>query len=136
MKELTLLATTENIDRVIDFVNEELDNNSCPLKTKLVIDVAVDEVFANISNYAYAPNTGEVTIKVEFTENPKGCAITFIDGGIPYDPLKKDDPNVKLSAVEREIGGLGVFMVKKSMDNVEYEYKNNKNILRITKLYS
>lgn len=136
MKELTLLATTENIDRVIDFVNEELENNSCPLKTKLTLDVAIDEIFANIANYAYAPNTGEVTIKVEFTENPKGCAITFIDGGTPYDPLKKDDPNVKLSAVEREIGGLGVFIVKKSMDNVEYEYKNNKNILKITKLYS
>ena len=133
MKELTLQATTENVDRVIDFVNEELDRVSCPLKTKIEIDIAVDEIFANIANYAYTPNVGDATIKIEFTDDPKACIITFIDSGIHYDPLKKEDPNVKLSAAERKIGGLGIFIVKKSMSNIEYERKDNKNILKITK---
>ena len=133
MKEITLLATIENIEKVIDFVNLELEEMSCPTDIKMTIDVAVDEIFANIANYAYKPNVGEAKVIVENSDNPKSITISFVDNGIPYNPLIRKEPDVKLSINEREIGGLGIFIVKKSMDNVEYEYKNNQNILRIKK---
>jgi anti-sigma regulatory factor (Ser/Thr protein kinase) len=76
---------------------------------------------------------GPATIKVEVTQDPLAVVITFIDSGVPYDPLAKDDPDVTLSAEQRAMGGLGIYMVKKSMDDITYEYKNGQNILRIKK---
>ena len=99
------------------------------------IDVAVDELFGNIAHYAYGTGTGPVTVRVETLTEPPGARITFIDQGVPYDPLAKEDPDVTLSAKERKIGGLGIFLVKKSMDDVAYEYKDGQNILRIRKNY-
>ena len=133
MKEITLPATIENIEKATEFVNVELEKIKCPPRAKAEIDVAIDELFSNIANYAYKTNVGKVTMKLEMQENPQAVTITFIDNGIPYDPLKRADPNISLSANDREIGGLGVFMVKKSMDSVEYEYKDNHNILKIKK---
>ncbi len=133
MKELTIDAKVENIDVVTKFVNAELEALDCPLKAQMQIDVAIDELFGNISNYAYNPEVGPATVRVEVTEDPLAVVITFIDGGVPYDPLSKADPNVKLSAEEREIGGLGIFLVKKTMDDIAYEYKDGKNILKIKK---
>ncbi len=133
MKELTIDAKVENIDVVTDFVNAELEALDCPMKAQMQIDVAIDELFGNISNYAYNPEVGPATVRVEVTEEPLAVVITFIDGGVPYDPLAKADPNVKLSAEEREIGGLGIFLVKKTMDDIAYEYKDGKNILKIKK---
>ena len=131
--EITLPATIENVEKVTEFVNAELAKINCPAKAKAEIDIAIDELFSNIANYAYNPEVGKATVKVEVQENPQALVITFMDKGIPYDPLKREDPNVKLSADERGIGGLGIFMVKKTMDSVEYEYKDNHNILKIKK---
>lgn len=133
MKELTLPATIENIETVIDFVNGQLEEIKCPLKAQTQIDIAIDELFGNIAHYAYNPETGPATVRVEVTEDPIAVVITFIDRGVPYDPLKKEDPDITLSAEERAIGGLGIFMVKKTMDEISYEYKDGKNILRIKK---
>ena len=133
MKELNISATIENIAAVTAFVDEQLEELDCPMRTQLQVDVAIDELFGNIAHYAYNPEVGAATVRVEVTENPLSVVITFIDNGVPYDPLAKADPDVTLSAEERQIGGLGIYMVKKSMDDVSYEYKNGQNILRIKK---
>lgn len=133
MKEMTIPATVENIEKVTEFVNSQLEEIDCPIKARMQIDIAIDELFGNIANYAYNPETGPATVRVEVTEAPISVVVTFIDHGIPYDPLKKDDPDVTLSAEERAIGGLGIFMVKKTMDEITYEYKDGQNILRIRK---
>lgn len=133
MKELTIPATVENIEKVTEFVNSQLEEINCPIKAKMQIDIAIDELFGNIAHYAYNPETGPATVRVEVTEAPISVIVTFIDHGIPYDPLKKDDPDVTLSSEERAIGGLGIFMVKKTMDEITYEYKDGQNILSIRK---
>lgn len=133
MKELTAAATVENIDAVTAFVNEQLEALECPVKAMMQIDIAIDELFGNIAHYAYHPETGSATVRVEVAEEPLAVIITFIDNGIPYDPLAAEDPDTTLSAEERGVGGLGVYMVKKSMDEITYEYKNGQNILKIKK---
>ena len=133
MKELTVDAAVENIEVVTDFVNEQLEALHCPVKAQTQIAIAIDELFGNIARYAYNPEVGAATVRVEVVEKPLAVTVTFIDGGRPYDPLAKEDPDVTLSAEERGIGGLGIYMVKKSMDGISYEYKNGQNILKITK---
>ncbi|MBO4429307.1 MAG: SpoIIE family protein phosphatase [Clostridia bacterium] len=133
VKELTIAAKTENLDEVLAFVDSHLDENICSPKVKMQIDVAVEELYVNIAHYAYNPEVGPATVRVEVEEDPPAVAITFIDHGVPYDPLAKADPDITLSAEERQIGGLGIFMVKKSMDNIDYEYRDGQNILRIKK---
>ena len=133
MKELTIAATVENIETVTDFVNEQLEALDCPMKVQMQIDIAIDELFGNIAHSAYNPEIGHATVRVEVIEEPLSVVITFIDNGVPYDPLAKADPDTTLSADEREIGGLGIYMVKKSMDDITYEYKDGQNILKIKK---
>ena len=133
MKELTIAATVENIEVVTDFVNEQLEELNCPMKVQIQIDIAIDELFGNIAHYAYTPEVGDATVRVEATEDPLAVVITFIDKGVPYDPLAKADPDTTLPAEERKIGGLGIYMVKKSMDDVTYAYKDGQNILAIKK---
>ena len=133
MKELNIAATVENIEVVTDFVNEQLEALDCPIKAQMQIDIAIDELFGNIAHYAYNPEVGDATVRVEVTEDPLAVIITFIDKGVPYDPLAKEDPDVTLSAEERGIGGLGIYMVKKTMDEITYEYKDGMNILAIKK---
>ena len=133
MTELTIDATVENIGIVTDFVNEQLEALDCPMKAQMQIDIAIDELFGNIAHYAYNPEVGDATVRVEIIEDPLTVVITFIDKGVPYDPLAKEDPDVTLSAEERGIGGLGIYMVKKSMDDITYEYKDGQNILKIKK---
>ncbi len=133
MKELTVDATVENIQPVTEFVDELLERYDCPMKAQLQIDIAIDELFSNIAHYAYNPDVGPATVRVEVTQDPLSVLITFIDKGVPYDPLAKADPEISGSAEERQIGGLGIYMVKKTMDDVSYEYKDGQNILRIRK---
>ncbi len=134
MEELTIEATIDNIPTVTEFVDKKLEEHNCPLKTQTQIDIVIDELFSNIANYAYDPETGPATVRVEVDESePMAVYITFIDGGKPYDPLKQEDPDTTLSAEERSVGGLGIFLVKKTMDDITYEYKDGKNILRIKK---
>ena len=133
MKELTIAAKIENIEAVTDFVNEQLEALDCPKKAQMQIDIAIDELFGNIAHYAYNPEIGQATVRVEVSQDPLAVVITFIDNGMPYDPLAKADPDTTLSVEERDIGGLGIYMVKKSMDEITYEYKDGQNILAIKK---
>ena len=133
VKELKLEAVDENLGRVLEFVDGELEALDCPQKTQMKIDVAVEEIFVNIAHYAYKPETGLALIRIETGSDPKRVSITFRDWGVPYDPLAKPDPDVTLSAEERQIGGLGIFMVKKSMDEMKYEYADGQNMLTIVK---
>lgn len=135
MGVLNIDAEVSNLDKVLAFVDEKLESYGCLPKTQMQIDIAVEEIFVNIASYAYNPEKGSAAISVETQEDPLAVIITFTDGGVPYDPLKKPDPDVTLSAEKRQIGGLGIYMVKKSMDNVTYEYKDGKNILTITKKF-
>lgn len=133
MKKITVPAKTEELDRVLDFVNETLEGTDCSMRIQTQIDIAVEEIFVNIANYAYNPEIGKAEIVVEITEKPVTVAITFEDSGVPYNPLEKQDPDITLNAEERDIGGLGIFMAKKSMDDIEYTYRDGKNILTIKK---
>lgn len=133
MKELTVKAVIENIQTVTAFVDEQLEMLNCPMKAQMQIGIAIDELFGNIAHYAYYPGGGEATVRVEVSKDPLAVIITFIDQGIPYDPLANADPDISLSAEERKIGGLGIYMVKKSMDEISYEYRGGQNILKIKK---
>ncbi len=133
MNELTVDAKVDNLRVVLSFVDAELEKYECSMKTQMQIDIAVEELFVNIANYAYSPVIGVATVRVEVKDDPLSVYVTFVDEGKPYDPLAKEDPDVSLSAEEREVGGLGIYMVKKSMDAVEYEYKDGANILTIVK---
>ena len=132
MKELNIEAKVENLPEVLSFIDSELEANDCPMKAQMQIDVAVEELFVNIASYAYTPNIGEAVIGIEIIDGTNVCII-FKDSGIPFDPTSKVDPDVSLSAEERQIGGLGIFMVKKSMDEFKYRYEDGQNILTIEK---
>jgi anti-sigma regulatory factor (Ser/Thr protein kinase) len=133
VKELTIEATPENVDTVIEFVDAQLEEYGCGMKEQMAIDVAIDELFANIAHYAYNPETGYATVRVDVLQDPLSVEVTFIDNGKQYDPLAKDDPDTTLSVEDRPIGGMGILIVKKSMDAVNYEYKDGRNILTIKK---
>ncbi len=131
--ELLIEATTDNLEAVQNFVNKHLEETDCPPKTQMQIGLAVEEIFVNIAHYAYAPRLGSAMVRVEVFDNPLCVCISFIDNGVPYDPLAKQDPDITLSANDRQIGGLGIFMTKKIMDDISYEYKNGQNILKLKK---
>lgn len=133
MAELNIAAKTEKLNEVISFVEEQLEAVNCPPKIMMQISVAVEEIFVNIAHYAYAPGEGMADIIFELSDDNAVVRISFSDSGIPYNPLNNHEPDITLSAEDRQIGGLGVFMVKKSMDNVEYEYLDGHNILTIEK---
>ena len=135
MKEITVGAKIENIKVVINFINQGLDETGCPEKMRKQIDIAVDELFSNIAQYAYGENVGDAQICVGFENNPKSVVISFADKGIPYNPLEKDDPDVTLSVDDRPIGGLGIFLAKNIMDIISYEFKEGKNILTVKKSF-
>jgi len=132
MKEITVPSKLESVSDVTAFLDAELEAHDCSMKAQMQIDVAVDEIFSNIARYAYAPNTGDATVRIDFDDTPSAI-ITFIDNGVPYNPLEKSDPDVTLDAEEREIGGLGIFIVKKTMDKVDYLFENGQNIFTIVK---
>ena len=131
--ELTLAAALENLDTVQSFVAEALERAGCPLRTQMQIEVAVEEIFVNIAQYAYAPETGDVTVFAEVSGDPAVLTLRFSDGGIPYDPLARQDPDIGLPAEERDIGGLGVYMTKQFMDELHYEYRDGRNVLTMKK---
>ena len=129
-------ATDENLEAVNDFIHEQIKPFSCHSQTLFQIDLAVEEIFVNISHYAYSPDKGTVQIdcSVEKTSDaPAKLTVSFTDRGKSFNPLAKPDPDITLSVEEREIGGLGIFLTKKYMDSVLYERKDNQNILTFTK---
>jgi len=133
--ELRVEARRENMNQVLGFLDEHLERWECPLKVQAQLDIAVEEIFVNIASYAYGDKPGSAIIRLEETHDPKGISITFMDGGMPFDPLAKPDPDVTLSAQDRSIGGLGIYLVKKSMDDMQYRYTGNCNILTIRKKF-
>ncbi|MEE0843900.1 MAG: ATP-binding protein [Ruminococcus sp.] len=133
MQELIVEADRMNLPQVQAFIDEQLEEVGCPMPAQISIDIAVEELFVNIASYAYGNGSGKAVVQVTVHEDPLSVEITFIDNGAPYDPLAKADPDTTLSLKERKKGGLGIFMVKKSMDNVSYEYKDGNNILTIKK---
>ena len=133
VSELTLPADASNLPEVMGFVEEQLKRKGCTEKTAAQIGVAVEEIFVNITSYAYPNGSGDATIRIKFEGEPEQAEITFIDRGVAYDPLKKDDPDITLSAEDREIGGLGIYMVKKCMDDIKYEYIDGCNRLTLIK---
>ncbi len=135
MKALTLEATLENLTQVTGFLERELEAAGCPMKAQIAISIAAEEIYVNIAHYAYAPGTGKASVRIEILNDPTAARITFIDGGVAFDPLAKEDPDVTLSGEERAIGGLGIYMTKKSMDDVRYARTDGKNVLTIVKSY-
>ncbi|MBR2552095.1 MAG: SpoIIE family protein phosphatase [Erysipelotrichaceae bacterium] len=135
MKEITVEAKIDNVGPVTDFIDEQLEKLDCPFKARTQIDVAIDEIFSNIAKYAYPQGNGKATVRFEPQSDPRGACIWFIDEGIPYDPLSAETPDVSLPAEERDVGGLGIFLVRKTMDDVRYEYKDGKNILCLHKRF-
>lgn len=133
MTELTVDATVDNIKSVTDFVDKQLGAFGCPTKTKMQIDIAIDELFSNIAHYAYAPDVGSVRVLFEVIKNPLAVIITFIDRGVQYNPLTGKEPDITLGAQERRAGGLGIYIVKNIMDEITYEYRDSQNILKIKK---
>lgn len=131
--ELTVEAVVDNLGKVTTFVDEKLEEVECPAKVKIKINIAIDEIFSNIAHYAYCPKTGMVTVQVEVLKEPLTACITFIDQGIPYNPLSIPAPDISLPMEERQIGGLGIYLVRKIMDDVSYEYREGENILTIKK---
>jgi len=131
--ELTLEASVEALPQVTAFLEERLEAADCPMKAQMQLSIAAEEIFVNIAHYAYAPGTGEATVRLELGGEPPAARVTFIDRGVPFDPLKKTDPDITLAAEDRQIGGLGIYMTKKTMDDVRYEYRDGQNILTLVK---
>ena len=126
-------AIRENIPRITEFVDAELEQLGCGVKAQMSIDIALDEILANISYYAYAPGKGMVEVSFDYDEREGAAVITFRDRGVRFDPLQKEEPDTTLAAHKRKIGGLGIFLVRKTMDAVEYRHEDGFNILTIRK---
>ena len=133
MKEITVDAMIENMNTVTAFVDDFLDQIACPMKSRIQINIVIDEIFGNICHYAYKDSVGAVTVRVESGNTPKAVFLTFTDNGIPYNPLDTEDPDITSSSEERKIGGLGIYLVKKNMDEMKYEYLNQQNRLWMEK---
>ena len=132
MKDITVDATLDNLEVVQNFVSEELESQGCSMKVMMQIEIAVEEIYVNIVHYAYNPEIGKATIRCEVTEDPMQVIIQFMDSGVPFDPLAKEDADITLSAEERQIGGLGIFMVKKMASDISYAYEDESNVLTVT----
>lgn len=134
MPKITVEAKKENLPQVTDFIHSFLKNNNVPQKTIMQTELAAEEIFINIASYAYAPESGTAEISCSVNSEKKQFSISFKDFGTPFNPLEKPDPDVTLSAEQRKIGGLGIFITKQYMDNIEYTFQDC-NILKITKKF-
>ena len=133
MIESIFPATEDQLEPVQSFIDGDLEQYDCPPKAQIQLAVAVEEIFINIVRYAYHPEVGLATVRCSVGGDPLQVTIQFLDNGKPFNPLAKEDTDITLSAEERGIGGLGILMVKKSMDAVDYAYENGSNVLTIKK---
>ena len=129
------LATLSKRQQVIDFATEKLEERDCPMKTAMQMELVIEELFVNIASYAYHPDVGPATFCMEFVDNPAAVLMTFIDSGKPYNPLEKADPDTTLDIDQRKVGGLGIFLVKKNVDEIDYKHEGGKNILTMKKFF-
>ena len=133
MESLKVKAKTDELDRVTDFVEEMLAPYECPMRTMLQLRLAIEEIFVNIASYAYSPEEGDAEIRCEVLEDPLRVVVQFLDSGRPFDPLAREDADTSEEALMSREGGLGILLVKKTMDDVQYSYEGGKNILTIMK---
>ena len=133
MANKTFPAKTESLSDVLGFVEETLEGFACSMKIQTAICVAIEEVFVNVAHYAYPESVGDMTLSIAFNEESRDVTFRMMDKGVPFDPLKKPDPDITLSAEEREIGGLGIFIAKQTMDSLSYSYENGENVLTMVK---
>ena len=133
MESLTVKAKTEALDTVTGFVEEKLASCDCSMRTLLQLRLAIEEVFVNIASYAYSPAEGEAEVRCEVLEDPLRVVVQFLDSGRPFDPLAREDADTSEEALMSREGGLGILLVKKTMDDVQYSYEGGKNILTIVK---
>ena len=133
MTNQTFPAKTEALPDILGFVEETLEGYGCPMKIQMAVCVAIEEVFVNVAHYAYGNGEGDMNLGIGFDEENRTIIFRMTDKGVPFDPLQKPDPDITLSAEEREIGGLGIFIAKKTMDSLRYSYENGENILTMIK---
>ena len=133
MTTKTFPAKVEALTDVLGFVEETLEQHDCPMGIQMAVCVAIEEVFVNVAHYAYGGGEGDMNLGIGFEEENRAVTFRMTDQGVPFDPLKKPDPDITLSAEDREIGGLGIFIAKKTMDSVTYAYENGENILTMIK---
>lgn len=133
MSTLRVRAEDGQLETVLAFVDAQLEAAGCPRHTAVQLAIAVEELFVNIAHYAYGGGAGEAVISMDMLPDQTGVSVTLEDGGIPYNPLERADPDIGLDAEQRPVGGLGIYMVRKSMDEMAYEYRNQKNRLTIRK---
>ena len=133
MSQITLDATEQSLNSVVDFVDMVLDHIECPTRARRQIHVVADEIFSNIARYAYGHDTGDATVRMGFESPNHMLVLTFEDHGKPFDPCRSDDPDTALTIEDRPVGGLGIFMVKQMMDVVEYCRRNGCNVLTLKK---
>lgn len=136
MAELTVSAKPENLDMVFEFIHQQLRKCQCGMELQCQVDLIVEEIYVNIAHYAYHPSDGDATIRCSVEGEPLQVIIAFLDSGQPYNPLEKQDPDITLDAQRRNIGGLGIYMVKNLVDDIQYEFRDGKNILTIQKRVS
>ena len=133
MKQIVVPARAESIPQVTDWADAALEALGCPLRAQMQIDVAIDEIVSNIARCAYPDGEGSLEARLDFDDAARAVSLTFLDSGVPFDPLQREDPDVTLPPEARGVGGLGIFLVKKTMDAVRYRYENGQNVLRIEK---
>lgn len=131
MIEKSFEAKVDNLHLVLEFLESELEKNECNMKTSTSLAIAIEELFVNVASYAYPNGNGNATLKLDFVDND--VIITLADSGIEFNLLEKEDPDISLKAEDRQIGGLGIYMVKKTMDDIKYSRDNNQNILVMRK---
>ena len=129
----TFPAKIDALSDVLGFVDETLESCDCPMKIQTAVCVAIEEIFVNVAHYAYGDGEGDMTLGISFDDASRTLTFRMADKGTPFDPLQKPDPDITLSAEERDIGGLGIFITKKTMDTVTYAYENGENVLTMIK---
>ena len=135
MEKLTIEATVENLPVVTEFIIASLEETDCKPKILMQLELVIEEIFVNVASYAYESKSGSCTVCKSFEDNPRAIIVTFIDSGIAYNPLVREDPDTSLGVEERKIGGLGIFLVKKNVDEITYEYKDGQNVLTFKKFF-
>ncbi|BDZ69590.1 ATP-binding protein [Methanobacterium petrolearium] len=134
MNTITITAKIENLPNVLNFINNQLNGLNISGKTLFQLELAIEEIYVNIARYAYVGEEGAVTITSCIEEDPLQIIVEFTDSGVPFNPLENEDPDFSQKTEEKEIGGLGIHLIKKNVDSLGYKFHDNKNVLTIKKI--
>lgn len=134
MVEKEFIAKVDELPNVISFIESELEKFEFSFKIITQFNLVIEELFVNVASYAYKDkNDGKCKITIDYNQDKQEVKLSMEDNGIKFNPLEKEEPDITLSAEDRPIGGLGILLVKKNMDNIEYKYEDNKNVLILSK---